>query len=287
MEGEPAAAALWKNCTPTSTSTFLQTFLYLRLMKVFFTLIFLQAFVVTALGQTIAHYELAGVQDGNGKIDAYRASDGNFYKKEGVIYIVNYDNANTLVASLTQPNGKKVIPYGEVAAEPLEIYKVRLDQNNGDTKAYLIVFNIETLKKYRLDVEMAIRNNHLALEDTASFTGASLPTLSQNTIVSSTPSTSSLLPREEISKEMLLLSAIELKKYTQGYNRSLLLFGSGALISSVAASGGIDEGATTPLNVLGIGLMLGGSIQGVFARQHIGRSGAYLEAAANGVRIRF
>jgi hypothetical protein len=99
------------------------------------------------------------------------------------------------------------------------------------------------------------------------------------------------VPKKSITplanNDMLLLAAVEMKRFTKSYNSSLVLFSGGAVLATFGEGRFSSSNKVSPLTILGAVLMIGGGIQGISARQHIGKSGAYLEAYANGVRITF
>jgi hypothetical protein len=269
-------------------------------MKSYLTLLSTVFFSITTLfGQIIKHEDLSALAGSKVKAQTYVASTGVRFSLGDNLYFTNYEQSAGRAPFLLENLGNKPVLYSKLDAFDLKIYKIKLKETNEGNAVSLIVFDENTMLKFKLDVESALEVEQIKLGKIESE-GISQSNATRRLVAlqgkdsvfqevipsSSVVSTQKQDDKEAISKEMLLQSALEMKKFTRGYNTSLVLMTSGVIVSEVIAPNSSSSDANI-IRILGGVLFLGGTIQGISARQHIGKSGAYLEAYANGVRIRF
>jgi len=247
-------------------------------MRFNYVLVPLFFFCFFGFSQTIHYQELGEIKNLKIKATSYIASTNDTFTVGEKIYFDNYEHTSAKTSFLRENIGKSPVKYFRLRDLELKIYKVKLFEADSVNKVQLIVYDEETMLKYRLDVEEALSLSQLFLlqDKNKPKSTISLVALKESEVTS----------EADIAKEMLLMSAVELKKFNRGYNTSLILMTTGSFIS--LASPLIDDNYNQSIiRVTGGILFLAGAIKGVAARQHIGKSGAYLEAYANGVRIRF
>lgn len=247
-------------------------------------------FSITSFSQVVIFQDLDSYEGTRVKANSYVASNGDVYSVGGEVYFDNLEERRLEVSFLKDNYGKGSVSYAEIKEFDLKIHKVKLIELQDEKRAQLIVVDQKTMFKYKLDVEVALDSNQLFLVKKIIPRYSNV--LSNGNPIGENRIDSSLVLKHQFSleapdaREMLHMSALEMKKFTRGYNRSLLLMTGGTVLTTIVLSR-VSSSYQNSIFIVGGLLFIGGAVQGISARQHIGRSGAYLEAYANGVRIRF
>jgi|GEM_PF-2035031 len=248
-------------------------------------------FSITSFSQVIMFQDLDSYESTRVKANSYVGSNGDVYSVGGEVYFDNFEERRLEVSFLKDNVGKGSVSYAEIKEFDLKIHKVKLIELQDEKRAQLIVVDQNTMFKYKLDVELALDSNQLFLVKKKTIPRYS-DVLSNGNPIGENRIDSSVVLKHQFSleaadaKEMLHMSALEMKKFTRGYNRSLLLMTGGTVLTTIVIPR-VNSSYQSSIFIVGGLLFIGGAVQGISARQHIGRSGAYLEAYANGVRIRF
>lgn len=257
-------------------------------MRIIASIAVVSFFWMVSVGQVITFEEVARYEGSKVKFKSYVASTGESFEIGDKLYIANGDGSDRKAIYLKESGGVRPVSYFIAENMELEIRKIKILRAGKESKIILTVIDLNTFLKFKLDVEDALKLNQLffgiKIREPRKESYSPLDTLRSLASTSFTPATK---PGTftTIEKEMLVLAAVEMKKFTRGYNQSLLLSGVGAVV--LVLSEIRPQGQSDVLGLLGVGLLLGGAVISVATRQHIGRSGAYLEAYANGIRIRF
>lgn len=247
-------------------------------------------FSITSFSQVVIFQDLDSYEGTRVKANSYVASNGDVYSVGGEVYFDNLEERRLEVSFLKDNYGKGSVSYAEIKEFDLRIHKVKLIELQDEKRAQLIVVDQKTMFKYKLDVEVALDSNQLFLVKKTIPRYSDL--LSNGNPIGENRIDSSVVLKHQFSleasdaREMLHMSALEMKKFTRGYNRSLLLMTGGTVLTTIVIPR-VSSSYQSSIFIVGGLLFIGGAVQGISARQHIGRSGAYLEAYANGVRIRF
>jgi hypothetical protein len=252
-------------------------------------------FCATAFSQVLKFQDINKLSSANSKATTYISSNNISFSIGDLIKINSARNLENTIPFLSRQRGKKPVSYKLVNDIPLKIYKIKQADSAGFKYASFIVFDENTYIKYVLNVESAIRSNKLTLISEVVKIEAGEDKIAQIDTLTDQEITTPLkvlqtdmvtLPPVD-NKEMLLMSAVEMKRFTTKYNNSLKLVASGVIFTSLRFDYYNTSNKVSPFAVIGSVLILGGAWQGISARQHIGKSGAYLEAYANGVTITF
>ncbi len=295
-------------------------FITFDIMRIYYAL--LLGFVLSSsYGQVLRYADLEDYQGTKVKAETYQASNNELYSEGVSLYFDNCEDGTQAVPYLRENLSKRALRYYEVCDLALRVYKVKLQEVNEAKRVFLIAYDEQTMFKYKLDIESAIaadqvfigKKNSISdsqdlpddptepkgniqepiVEPTTSSTQLEAVTEDGDSVRTAVKPSKSIvyknkvdLSSDDITKEMMSLSALEMKKFTRGYNRSIVFSGIGVFMTTLAPNIGTTQ-ANNTVAVVGLGFLLAGGIQAISCRQHIGRAGAYLEAAANGVRIRF
>lgn len=248
-------------------------------------------FSITSFSQSIKFQDLDNYESTRVKANSYVGSNDEVFLVGDEVYFDNLEESRQGVSFLKDNVGNGSVSYEEIKDFDLRIHKVKLIELRDKKLVQFIVVDQKTMFKYKLDVEVALDSNQLFLVKKKviprySDVSSNGNPIGKNRIDSSAVLNYQLLSEAADAKEMLHMSALEMKKFTKGYNRSLLLMSSGVVLTTFVIPRS-NASFQSSISVVGGLLFIGGAIQGISARQHIGRSGAYLEAYANGVRIRF
>lgn len=275
----------------------------------------------SSYSQVLKYADLDTYEGKKIKAETYFASNNEGYSVGMNLYFDNCEETTDAVPFLRENMSKRALRYYEVCDLALRIYKVKLQEVDDENRVVLIVYDEKTMFKYKLDIESAIAANQVfvgiknvaknAKEQSANSSDSSIveqvnreTSKNKQKLVAVVDNQDSVyqeirpsksvvfkntlaLEDNQDAKEMLHLSALEMKKFTRSYNRSLVYTGLGLFVGGVLGPNMPSTNTKNAFTVVGAGFILAGGIKGISARQHIGRSGAYLEAYANGVRIRF
>lgn len=264
-------------------------------MNIYLTILTSFMFCTASLAQVLKYENVNKMGNAKVKATTYIASNNVRFDVGDAVIISNDEISDIKIPFLSRKRGNKAVAYSDVKDLSLKIYKIKVADSAGFKYPNLIVFDDKTYIQYQLQIEAAIGANQLTLisgRDTilnSNKTSMQEVTVAQPEIGAPlSVLQTDMIPMPTLDeKEMLLMSALEMKRFTKKYNSSIVLFSSGAVFTSLGLNKSNSDGKLSPFTVIGSVLILGGGIQGISARQHIGKSGAYLEAYANGVRITF
>ncbi len=249
--------------------------------NIFLFLVFAQS--ITLQAQNLTFEQVNSGEKLKKKYSSYTASNGNTYNIGDTLFFNSDLNLNTTVTSVSRLSYLGLVGFQELQDYPINIARIKVNKKKDTSQVYLDALYIPKYTRYKVDIEKAVKNNEISnrIENTPQKRIV-VPSISDKVIEDSLLSSKTFDPS---NNAMLIKSAVELKRFTSKYNTSVFLTMGGGIITTLALAS--NQSSAGPWYYLGGGMSLTGLVFGISARQHIGKSGAYLEAYANGVIITF